>query len=77
LRSAEWSVVKKRIRRWGGREVGWDVYRLFDGTNRDVVSFGTTPRFVVILVVRTGDGVGLMKRPLKRLRHTAARVLTG
>jgi hypothetical protein len=25
LRSAEWSAVKKHVRRWGGKEVGWDV----------------------------------------------------
>ena len=22
---AEWRVVKKRVRRWGGEDVGWDV----------------------------------------------------
>jgi hypothetical protein len=41
------------------------IYRLFNSIKRYVVSFDMISRFVV--VVRTGDGIGLIKCPAERL----------
>jgi hypothetical protein len=34
---AEWRVVKKRVRRWGGEDVGWDVSAFRSHCNTDIL----------------------------------------
>jgi hypothetical protein len=41
LRKEEWRVVKKRERRCGGEDVGWDVSALRSHWRTDILRVGT------------------------------------